>query len=313
MRFRVPSFMLLFVAGSFALPFVAHAGIPFFGPIIPPSYSTCPAGWGMIMDVINNIIALAITLAIVFIAPIMIAYSGFLLVVGQGNPGEISKAKGILLNTIVGIVIALAGWLIVDAVMAVLYNPAASSGTTVLGTWSSLITSSGGTSSCLTQTGSQPNDTLNQAAPTGITAAPATGNEQAIRQRFANAGVSINNSPCTTGSSGSGCTNVNNMQEGTVAEVIALASACSGCSLTITGGTEPGHASGQYSHGTGYKVDLRLSTALDSYLQSMTSKGTRMGDSPGPAYADACGNNLYVRESDHWDIVVYAFCPRFKK
>jgi hypothetical protein len=163
MRSRVPLLVFLFTIGSFALPFVAHAqSIPFFGPIVPESASTCAIGWGALIVVINRIIALLITLAIVFVAPIMIAWAGFLFVINPVNAGGREKAKGILSNTIVGIVIALAGWLIVDAVMAVLYNPSAAGGT-----WSSIV-SSGGLDYCLIQAASL--QTLNQAPITGISA-----------------------------------------------------------------------------------------------------------------------------------------------
>lgn len=147
MRSRISLLAFVLVASSFVFPHLAHAGgIPFFGPIIPDTANTCPAGWGLLIIVINNIISLLITLAIVFVAPIMIAYSGFLFVVNPVNPTGKAKARGILLNTIVGIVIALASWLIVDAIMAVLYNGS-------FGTWSSLITS-GGAPICLSQAGS---------------------------------------------------------------------------------------------------------------------------------------------------------------
>src|SRR3989338_6894070 len=156
MRSRISIFALLLVFGSVALPLVAHAGgIPFFGPIIPNEQITvngvvtnqnvCAAGWGMLITVINNIISLLLTLAIVFVAPLMIAYAGFLFVVNPVDSSGISKARGILTNTIVGIVIALAGWLIVDAIMVVLYNGS-------FGTWSNLVTS-GSSQACLQQQG----------------------------------------------------------------------------------------------------------------------------------------------------------------
>jgi len=320
MRSRVTLFTALFAVGLFVVPQFAHAAaIPFFGPIIPQdaNQAVCPAGWGMLITVINNIIRLLITLAIVLIAPFMIAYSGYLYVVNPYDPSGIAKAKSILANTILGIVIALAGWLIVDMLMAVLYNkntPDAAGG--VMGTWSSLI-SSGGASACLDQRGALPDDTLNQAPPGGgVVVAPGTGgtSESLQRQIFKYAGVSINHDLCPAGSSGSGCTNVGGMKDGTAAQVLVLASVCgsggSRCPVTITGGTEPGHGSGTYSHANGYKVDLAPSTALDSYLKSMTYEGVRTGDGPGPAYTDRCGQNQYVRESDpdHWDITVYASC-----
>lgn len=157
MRSRVSLFALLII-GSFAVPHLVHAAIPFFGPIIPPENPTCPLGWGSLINVINNIISLLITLAIVFVAPLMIAYSGFLFVVNPVNSAGIGEAKGILRNTVVGIVIALSGWLIVDAIMAVLYHPTDSIGTT----WSQLITSDG--VACLKQEGALSGDTSNQSS-----------------------------------------------------------------------------------------------------------------------------------------------------
>ncbi len=145
MRFRATFFTHLFVVVLLALPTVAQAAaIPFFGPIIPQdgNQAVCAAGWGMLITVINNIIAFLITIAIVFVAPLMIAYSGFLLVVSQGDSGKRTEARKILTNTIVGIVIALAGWMIVDAIMVVLYNPRAVSGETRLTAWSQLIVGS---------------------------------------------------------------------------------------------------------------------------------------------------------------------------
>ncbi len=147
MRFRTPLFALAFTLVSFALPYAAHASIPFFGPIVPNS-STCAAGWGMVILVINNLISFLITIAIVFVAPLMIAYAGFLFVVNPVNSGGISKAKGILLNTIIGIVIALAGYLIVDALMAALYNPNAGAGG-----WAQIINWNG--DQCLPQAGTE--------------------------------------------------------------------------------------------------------------------------------------------------------------
>lgn len=162
MRSRISLFAVLLIASSFAVPLVAHAGIPFFGPIIPAAQNVCPASWGLLVTVVNNLISLLITLAIVFVAPLMIAYSGFLFVVNPVDPSGISKAKGILWNTIIGVVVALAGWMIVAAIMAALYNPSA-----VGATWSQLI-GSGGIDPCLSQRGALPGAGLNQAPISGV-------------------------------------------------------------------------------------------------------------------------------------------------
>jgi len=143
MRLKASIISFIFVAGLFAIPIAAHAAIPFLGPIIPEAYNRCAAGFGLFMIVINNIISFLITIVIVFVAPIMIAYSGFLFVTNPVNASGKEDAKRILTNTVVGIVIALAGWMIVNAIMAVLYNPDAKSGQTTLGVWSSLIRTQG--------------------------------------------------------------------------------------------------------------------------------------------------------------------------
>lgn len=314
---RIFFFASAFLVTSFVLPHVAHAGIPFFGPIIPSAYNICPASWGMVMMVVNNIISFLLTIAIVFVAPIMIAYAGFLYVVNSMNPSGISKARGILLNTIVGIVIALAGYLIVDAVMVVLTTGL--NGPTFARNWASLITSGGVVAPCLPQKGALPTDTLNQIIPSGITTAEAaTGNdEQTIRDRFAAAGVAINHdNTCPVGSDGKGCTNVAGMKEATIQEVIALQNACgiSGC-VMITGGTEPGHASGPNSHANGYKVDLNTTGAFNNYMKTnLKQYGQRTGTEPGPIYLDGCGTNQYVLASspNHWDITIFAYCPQLQ-
>lgn len=158
------------------------------------------------MTVINNIIELLLTLAIVFVAPLMIAYAGFLYVVNPFDPSGISKAKGILTNTIIGIVIALAGWMIVDAVMAALYDPSVNAGKT----WSSLIFSSGpvclpqqGVGTGLNQTTAAPSVTTGGVPQVGVThGLCATDNGAcgvpAIQQAAQALNMSLNTSQATT-------------------------------------------------------------------------------------------------------------------
>lgn len=170
MRFRVPFLALLVTAVSVALPLVAYAAVPFFGPIIPQAgnQGTCPASWGMVILVINNIISFALTVSIVFVAPLMIAWSGFLYVINPYDPSGISKAKSILINTFSGIAIALAAWMIVDAVMAVLYSPEHPGET-----WYSLVgggVGTGGVPPCLEQAGTSSAPPVS--APATLTVAP---------------------------------------------------------------------------------------------------------------------------------------------
>lgn len=164
MRSRAFLFALLLIAGSLALPLGAHAAaIPFFGPIVP---SECAAGFGMLIAVINNIIRVLLSFAIVFVGPLMIAYSGFLFVVNPVNASGKEQAKKILTNAIVGIVISLSAWMIVGAIMAVLYSEKA------WGTWEALMTS-GGAGECIVQEGSTagPSNPVVTTGP-GVTVVP---------------------------------------------------------------------------------------------------------------------------------------------
>lgn len=175
MRSRIILILLVFVAAStFALPAVVHAGIPNFGPIIESSWNQCSLGWGAVILVINNVIEVALSVLIVFFAPFVVLYAGFLYVTSAYSPEGRKRARSILQNLIIGIVIAIAAWLIVDAFMAVLYHPQNSSGTVSMpSTWYSLITT-GNISPCLNQSGvSSQSSSASQPTPTAsLTTSP---------------------------------------------------------------------------------------------------------------------------------------------
>jgi hypothetical protein len=99
------------------------------------------------------------------------------------------------------------------------------------------------------------------------------------------------------------CTSFEQINEATVQGIITFEGA-SGCAINITGGTETGHADGQYSHWNGYKVDISRDSCPSSYI---TSTFTYIGDRPGdgaPQYQSAAGN-IYADEGNHWDILYY--------
>jgi len=179
MRSRSTFILSALATSALMLPSVAFAvGIPFFGPLIPDAQKVCPGNWSLVIEVVNRSISLALTIVIVFIAPITIAYAGFLYVINPMNSSGMSQAKELLKNAVGGIVLSLAAWLIVNAVMAVFYK--ASSPGFNNTPWSSIVT---GDSSkfCLDQKGTKPGDGLNQASGTGTgsgtgsTTPPSTG------------------------------------------------------------------------------------------------------------------------------------------
>src|SRR3989338_6365872 len=58
----------------------------------------------------------------VFMSSILFAYAGFIYITNIANHGEITKAKNIFANVIIGLVIILASWLVIDTLMKTLVN-----------------------------------------------------------------------------------------------------------------------------------------------------------------------------------------------
>ncbi|HEY0450147.1 hypothetical protein [Actinophytocola sp.] len=93
------------------------------------------------------------------------------------------------------------------------------------------------------------------------------------------------------------CTSFTGIKSGTISGIIAFKKS-SRCKVTITGGTETGHASGTYSHRNGYKVDIARTTCATNYVKrNFTSIG-------GGKWRSSAGN-VYYDESNHWDITYY--------
>lgn len=98
------------------------------------------------------------------------------------------------------------------------------------------------------------------------------------------------------------CVSYDGILSGTVDGVINLKKASGLDSLTVIGGTEVGHgADGKYSHANGYKIDLRPSPALNSYIRrTFEYVGLR---EDGFALWKSGSGDLYCDERNHWDIV----------
>lgn len=84
----------------------------------------CPAkgcGWTELMDLVNKVINFILFKMAVPIAAIMFAYAGFLLVTAGGEAaGARTKAKSIFTNAVLGLVIAVAAWLIISTILSIL-------------------------------------------------------------------------------------------------------------------------------------------------------------------------------------------------
>ncbi len=80
-----------------------------------------------LMTMVNNLIQWLFTM-LALIAVMMLMYAGVQLVVSRGNSHAMEEVKGMLTNIVIGFVIILSAWLIVDTVMKMLLNPEAKKG-----------------------------------------------------------------------------------------------------------------------------------------------------------------------------------------
>ncbi|MFM2381785.1 MAG: hypothetical protein RLZZ76_552 [Candidatus Parcubacteria bacterium] len=102
--------------GGMTLALVEAEGLVPCGEVGNP----CNACDAIVM--VDGLLSFLFTL-LAFLAVIVMMYAGAKLVMSQGNSHEWEEAKGMLTNVIVGFVIVLAAWLVVDTLMKMLLDP----------------------------------------------------------------------------------------------------------------------------------------------------------------------------------------------
>lgn len=137
-----------------------------------------------------------------------------------------------------------------------------------------------------------------------VSAEPASANlfkmtHAQVKSNFDAAGIKVYSSatPTCFDPSKSNCTGLKGMNNHTVYGIKTFKKA-SGCAITVTGGTETGHASGTYSHANGYKVDISPNSCVNGYIKR---NFRYIG---GSKYKSSAGN-IYYNEGNHWDITYY--------
>jgi D-alanyl-D-alanine dipeptidase len=145
-------------AGSFfvllilAMPTQTHAAIKptFLGPIVPKechcdnqvdprggTFTTAP-DFGCVAQTFQNTVNFGVTFGTILFS-IYIVIAGFAFILSGGSPESRSKAKTRLTNVIIGIVVVLLAWLVVDYVMKTLYDPATAFESGSFGPWNSIL------------------------------------------------------------------------------------------------------------------------------------------------------------------------------
>lgn len=232
----------------------------------------------------QNIITWFIKIAASVIA-LTFAWGGMKMVMSGGDTGAVSSARSIMTNSVIGLVILLGSWLIVNTILNLLVSEEN------MGKWYEI--------QCTvlppSPTATTPNVVGSPSGSGPVAAGKMT--DTSARELLKASGVDTK----TTN------TSLEGINAKTVQDAIDLKKDCN-CAITITGGTEGtgGHANGTMSHGTGYKYDIRPNAQLDNYIENVSgwTKGTRNDNGTIITTYTAPDGNIYAREGNHWDVLV---------
>lgn len=300
--FLVATFVVLF----FGLASIVQAQ----EDLVPCTSTACT--WCDIFKLIQNVVNLGTEI----IGPIaLLAFMGagvyYLYGSLNGNENAIDRAKTIIGQAVIGLIITLCTFVIVNTVLVVI------TGTPVDSFFD------------IDCTDFQIGPEIPPIVPPGSGGGgdPGPGGdgdytEDEARATLLEEGIVVPKNACPPGADyhdiEGGCTSLVGIQEDTIDGVIDFAEACKAadpsCVIIITGGTELGHDCTPYaeSHCDGSKVDIEDTEAVNDYIEgtfgpSICSRGS------DPVYTDGNGN-YYVGEDigepgGHWDVCYGCSAP----
>jgi hypothetical protein len=258
----------------------------------------------------NGLLKWLIGILMVVFAMIVVS-AGFGLVTSGGNTEAKSSAKKKIVNAIIGLVIVLAAWLLIDTVMRMtLAGESGDIGS--FGNWSTI--------KCGKQISKEsaldfPDAVVKVGGfadvPQGdpSVAGPGVTHAAAVAQLTA-AGVKIKTED--------GNAELGGIKQHVLTEVIKLSNDlkanCPTCNdITVTEGTGGKHAAGTYSHANGFKLDLRTrdNAGFVDYIKNNPDKFKPAGawSNGTPLYYDSSSCGVYAIEGDHVDVSYKSGCP----
>lgn len=113
------------------IPIVTQAASNAVLKTIVPQAGGCPLGYSAFFKMIQNVLTDSLVFAVV-VAVLLISYAGFLFVVSPASPDGVSKGRAVLTSTVIGFVIVISAWLIVNELISVFTTGSISSFTALL-------------------------------------------------------------------------------------------------------------------------------------------------------------------------------------
>jgi hypothetical protein len=327
--------LLLFIFLSAPLYASAQVDTILGGPLVQCGWGDYPACnlcelRNLAARVLNFLVALTVVAATV-----MFTWAGILYVTAGPNPGNIEKAHKIFWNVLIGLVAVLIAWLVIDTIMKKLVEEGEQG--SEFGPWNEILCEgAGGGEGGEGGSGDEGGEEETGGSLGVVIAGSNTFIEDQQRQLFSSLGISVNNPKmcreCTIDQAygvesechdiryqdyeakyGQRCTSVDNMQIDTYDAIYDMREG-SGCPLLITGGNELGHEEDQYSHRSGYKVDIGKDGCFDAYIKTNFEEGIVIDGREGYVIDKEIipPGNAYIKvyavdELDHWDVIVVEY------
>lgn len=89
----------------------------FAASLVPCNGTTTPCNYTALITLIKNIVNFLVFGLAVPLAAISFAVAGVMILTAGGNTGQVERAKEIFWNVVIGLVVALSAWLIVNAIL----------------------------------------------------------------------------------------------------------------------------------------------------------------------------------------------------
>lgn len=181
---------------------------------------------------------------IVLSAVLMLSIGGFMYLTSAGNTSAMGTAKGVIFDSIIGLVIALTAYLLLYVINPDLVNV-----------------------------------TINGLSPVSVPGAPPAAppvppagqySHAEAEKALKAAGIGVTSTGNCSDRNNPSCTSLEGIPKSTVDDLVKLKNQ-SGCNFNVTGGTETGHS----AHGSGRSVvDVSESECLRAFLRNSKAQGT---------------------------------------
>ncbi len=107
--------------------------VVFVLPLLTSAAGLVPCGgdgepvcdFNQFMVLLNTVINTLIFWSVTIIAPLLFVYAGFLLITSGGSPGKKDQAKNVFKKTVIGLLIMLSAWLVVNTLLESFIDPRA--------------------------------------------------------------------------------------------------------------------------------------------------------------------------------------------